>query len=189
MAKKQTNTGLPRSVQKILRAVLTRIVVKDNVTVGSNFRPGRGVVVYAPHSLVVGNDVSIGPRTIIQVDGVIGDFSLIGMGVQIVGREDHATHEVGVPIAKSTWIGNRPQADRDSVHIGRDVWIGGSSVVLSGVTIGEGSIIGAGSVVTKDVPAFSIAVGNPARVVKKRFRDESEETAHSRGLDERAKIA
>jgi len=186
MTKKQTNTGFPKPVQKLLRAVLRKIVVKENVEVGPNFRPGRGVVVYAPHRLSIGSNVSVGPRTIIQVDGEIGDFALIGMGVQIVGREDHAVDEVGVPIAESTWIGDRPGAARDSVSIGRDVWIGGSSVILSGVVIGEGSIIGAGSVVTKDIPAFSIAVGNPARVVRRRFSSILDEETHSRALDGRS---
>jgi len=189
MSKAQTNTGLPKPVQKILRAALRKISVKENVQVGTNFRPGRGVIVYAPHRLTIGNNVSIGPRTIIQVDGEIGDFALIGMGVQIVGREDHATDEVGVPISESTWIGSRAQDVRDSVNIGRDVWIGGASVILSGVNIGEGSIIGAGSVVTKDVPAFSIAVGNPARVVRKRFSSPDDEVAHARELDKRGRIA
>ena len=53
------------------------------------------------------------------------------------------------------------------VHIGNDCWIGGSVTILPGVSIGDGSTIGAGSVVTKDIPPLSVAVGNPARVVKK----------------------
>ncbi len=53
--------------------------------------------------------------------------------------------------------------------IGHDVWIGSRAIILPGVTIGTGAIIGAGAVVAKDVPAYAIAVGNPARVVKYRF--------------------
>lgn len=52
------------------------------------------------------------------------------------------------------------------VHIGNDCWIGGSVTILPGVSIGDGCTIGAGSVVTKDIPPLSVAVGNPARVVK-----------------------
>ncbi len=55
-----------------------------------------------------------------------------------------------------------------SIIIDDNVWVGGSTIILPGVKIAEGAIIGAGSVVTKDIPAYSIAVGNPARVIKKR---------------------
>lgn len=53
-----------------------------------------------------------------------------------------------------------------AITIGADCWIGGGALILPGVTIGDGSTIGAGSVVTRDVPPRSVAVGNPARVVK-----------------------
>jgi phosphonate metabolism protein (transferase hexapeptide repeat family) len=58
------------------------------------------------------------------------------------------------------------------VDIGHDVWIGHAAIVLPGRTIGNGAVIGAGSVVTKDIPAYAVAVGNPARVVRKRFADD-----------------
>lgn len=60
---------------------------------------------------------------------------------------------------------------RRSFHVtlGHDVWLGHGAIVLPGVTIGTGAAIGAGAVVTKDVPAFAIAVGNPARIIRFRF--------------------
>ncbi|OAK67685.1 hypothetical protein ABB05_21245 [Lederbergia galactosidilytica] len=58
------------------------------------------------------------------------------------------------------------------IIIGEDVWIGSNVTILSGVNVGRGSIIGAGSVVTKDIPKYSIAVGNPAKVISKRFDNE-----------------
>lgn len=58
------------------------------------------------------------------------------------------------------------------VRIGHDVWIGFGAIVLPGVTIGNGAVIGAGSVVTKDISAYSIAVGNPAQVIKPRLPPE-----------------
>jgi virginiamycin A acetyltransferase len=64
----------------------------------------------------------------------------------------------------------------DAIHkpiiIGSDVWIGSNVIVLGGVTIHDGAVIGAGAIVTRDVPAYSIAVGNPAKVIKKRFSND-----------------
>ncbi len=57
----------------------------------------------------------------------------------------------------------------DNVVIGNDVWIGANAIILPGVNIGDGAVIGAGTVVTKDVPPYAIVGGNPARVIKYRF--------------------
>lgn len=61
------------------------------------------------------------------------------------------------------------------VFIGNDCWIGGMVIILPGITIGEGCTIGAGSVVTKDIPPFSVAVGSPCRVIKRIPSSEEEE--------------
>ena len=87
----------------------------------------------------------------------IGDDCFIGPNVSIY-TACHSTQ----PSERNTrreWA--RP------VTIGHSVWIGGSVTILPGVTIGDGCTIGAGSVVTRDIPPYSVAVGNPARVVKK----------------------
>ena len=55
------------------------------------------------------------------------------------------------------------------VFIGHDVWVGRSAIVLPGVTVGHGAVIGAGSVVTKDVPPYAIVAGNPAKLIRFRF--------------------
>ncbi|THY86866.1 hypothetical protein D6C92_08294 [Aureobasidium pullulans] len=87
----------------------------------------------------------------------IGDRVMFGPNVSILS----ATHQTDV------------QSRRDGVEfalpvfIGDDCWIGGNVSILPGVTIGNGCTIGAGSVVTKSIPAFSVAVGSPARVIKK----------------------
>jgi virginiamycin A acetyltransferase len=61
--------------------------------------------------------------------------------------------------------------NRGDIVVGNDVWLGYKSVVMSGVTIGDGAIIGAYSVVTKDVPPYTIVGGNPAKIIRKRFLD------------------
>lgn len=174
---------VPGPLQTLVRTVLRKIAVRGNVSLGTNVRAGRGAVIAAPHRLTVGDNVSVGPYSVVQVDGFIGDWTLIGMYVQIVGKNDHAIDEIGVPIRMSVRVGDRAAQPSDAVHIGRDVWIGASSIVLSGVRIGTGSIIGAGSVVTKDIPEFSIAVGNPARVIGRRFSSDEDRAAHQRTLD------
>ena len=60
---------------------------------------------------------------------------------------------------------------KGSVEIGNDVWVGCNAIILSGVKIGDGAIVGAGSVVTKDVPAYAIVAGNPAKIIRMRFSD------------------
>jgi len=100
----------------------------------------------------------------------IGDDVLLGPGVVIWGR-DHLM-EPGRPI--------REQGHRsEPIRIGDDVWIAAHAVVLRGVTIGTGAVVGAGAVVTRDVPEGGVVVGNPARVV--RFRDGR--TADGRAAD------
>src|SRR6202166_5071987 len=61
---------------------------------------------------------------------------------------------------------------RHHVHIGHDVWIGHGAIVLPGRSVGTGAVVAAGAIVTKDVPAYTIVAGNPARAIKRRFPDE-----------------
>ncbi|OFW63503.1 MAG: hypothetical protein A2Z35_06610 [Actinobacteria bacterium RBG_19FT_COMBO_36_27] len=90
---------------------------------------------------------------------VLGDNLLMGPGVKIFSS-NHGT-KVGIPMNIQTPI------EKD-INIGNDVWLGANSVVVAGVTIGDGAIIAAGSVVTKDVPAYTIVGGIPAKPIKKR---------------------
>lgn len=179
-------TRLPSPVAKWGRFLLRRAAVHGAVNYGRNFRVGLRTRVGSAHGLSIGDDVSIGPDSVVQVNGSIGDWTVIGMNVQIVGKKDHAVDEVGVPIIYSTWIGDREADPADSVKIGRDVWIGASAVVLSGVSIGHGAIIAAGAVVTKDVNPFEIVGGNPANLIRKRFSSREDELRHVKLLDARA---
>ncbi|WP_442544870.1 acyltransferase [Arthrobacter sp. KN11-1C] len=147
-----------------LRRTLTR-----NVAVGSDFRVGLNSFVWAPRKLRIGNSVHLGSNVRVEVDGVIGDSVLIANSAGIVGRDDHAATDVGIPIPDAEWVGRFPERLSRPVSIGSDVWIGYGAIVLSGVSIGNSAVIGAGAVVTKDVPENSIVVGNPGRVIGTRF--------------------
>lgn len=151
--------------------LLRRLAVRKNVTVGSCFHVGPGSILWAPRSLVVGRDVYVGKNVTVEVDGEIGDGVLIANLVGIVGRTDHDQTEVGVSIRRSKWVGEFPDRLSRPTIIGSDVWLGYGAVVLSGISIGDSSVIAAGSVVTKDVPVNSVVVGNPARVVGSRFSE------------------
>lgn len=122
--------------------------------------------------------IKIGPFTTIRAHSeigaeasiIIGDHVIISHHVTIFDNNNHPTEpEKRIAMCESGF--NSPLWDWDQsasapVRIGSNVWIGQCAMILKGVTIGEGSIIAAGAVVTKDVPPYSIAAGNPAKVVK-----------------------
>lgn len=88
----------------------------------------------------------------------IGSRTLFGPNVQIYTAEH--------PLRPEDRNGTKGRESARPIRIGNDCWIGGAAIILPGVTIGDGVTVGAGSVVTRDVPARSVVVGNPARVVK-----------------------
>lgn len=104
----------------------------------------------------------------------IGRYCSIAHGVRILLRANH-------PIASATTyplgrvFGQEQEHEfstsRGPVRIGHDVWIGYEALILSGVTIGNGAVIGARAVVTRDVPPYGIVAGNPARLIRRRFDD------------------
>jgi acetyltransferase-like isoleucine patch superfamily enzyme len=137
---------------------------------GGNLHIGANVRLWAPFKLVIGNNVYIGKDSHIECNAVIGDHVLIANRVSIIGRNDHDYTAIGYPVRFAPWVGCKKDVDiNEIVYIGDDTWIGYSSIILSGVKIGKGSIIGAGSIVTKDIPEYVIAVGVPAKVIGARF--------------------
>lgn len=91
----------------------------------------------------------------------IGDYSGIGPGVHIYTVFHPVVPEERLAENSSFW-----KSLTAPVNIGKNVWIGGGSIILPGVSIGDGTTIGAGSVVTHDIPSRCVAVGNPCRVIK-----------------------
>lgn len=158
------------------------IAVAPTVTIGRDVHVGLGTRVWAPRALSVGSRVYIGRFCSIECDGSIGAGTMIANNVGIIGRCDHDFRKVGVALRDAPWVGDRDACAADRVEIGEDVWIGFGATVLSGTRIGRGAIVGAGSVIVDDVPAYAVVVGNPAHVVRARF-SESEILIHERTLD------
>nr|WP_165139553.1 acyltransferase [Microbacterium endophyticum] len=123
--------------------------------------------------MTIGNDVYIGRNSTIEVDGSIGDHVLIANNVGVIGRKDHDIYEVGSTVRQAAGVRDAPTRLSLTLTIGSDCWIGFGAVLLSGVSIGDHSIVAAGSVVRDDIPPNSIAAGNPAQVIKSRFSDEA----------------
>jgi acetyltransferase-like isoleucine patch superfamily enzyme len=122
---------------------------------------------WSPHKhIILGNHVGIGYRCIFLCDIEIRDKVLIASDVAFINSDDHQFTIIGKPM----WDSGR--GDKYKIIVEDDVWIGHGAIILSPVNIGRGSIIAAGSVVTKDVPRYSIVAGVPAKVIKMRFLPE-----------------
>lgn len=100
----------------------------------------------------------------------IGNYCSIGSGCRFLLSSDHRTDTISTYPFKIKKFGYPGEAgSKGDIVLNDDVWMGVNSVVMSGVTIGQGAIVGADSVVTKDVPPYAIVCGVPAKVIKYRF--------------------
>ncbi|MET8513856.1 sugar O-acetyltransferase [Streptomyces sp. NPDC005077] len=124
---------------------------------------GADVNIRAPFYCDYGARIAIGPRTFINFGAVFLDAApiTIGADVQIGPNVQLLTpsHELDTERRRAGW------EKADPVTIGDNVWLGGGVIVCPGVTIGADTVVGAGSVVTKDLPSGVLAVGSPARVI------------------------
>lgn len=128
--------------------------------VAKTFYPSKGSSI--SKDFVAGDFSYIGTRCLIYPKVRIGRFTMIANDVMIVGN-DHFYKNVDLPI-----IFSGREKLKETI-IGDDVWVGSRSIVMTGVTIGNGAIIAAGSVVTRDVEPYSIVAGVPAKRIKMRF--------------------
>jgi len=152
----------------MIRPFLRKLLHRKSLNLHKRFpqyRIGRGTY---------GHDLEV----LRQNDGAmltIGAFCSIAAGVKIVLGGDHrmdwvTTYPFSVFWPAGRKIEGHPKT-RGDVIIGNDVWIGNDVVILSGVKMGDGAVIGARAVVTGNIVPYGVAVGNPARMVKKRFDD------------------
>lgn len=120
----------------------------------------------SPEGISLGDNINISQNcTISGTGGVsIGNFVMIGPNTCIISS-NHGFLQENIPMVRQKPL-------RAPIKIADDVWIGANAIILSGVTIGQGAIVGAGAIVTKDVSPYSIVVGNPAKLIRKRFTAE-----------------
>ncbi|WP_051360657.1 acyltransferase [Desulfuromonas sp. TF] len=111
--------------------------------------------------LEMGADCTVNAGAVVRGKVRIGDGVRIATGAQVVGF-NHCTEDLSKPIYQ------QPLVSR-GIFIGDDVWIGANAVIVDGVTIGSHAIIGAGAIVTRDIPPWTLAAGNPARVISSRM--------------------
>ena len=167
---------------RIIKSILNLSLIKDlfgltayycvNHTIGKRqAKIGKGtkihstVILRQAYNIEIGEGCLINHNNVLQagkVDGKIkiGNYVHTGANVMIIAF-NHAFDTREVPTIKQDYY------DAD-VIIGDDVWIGGGSIILAGVTIGKGAIVAAGAVVNSDVPEYSIVGGVPAKIIKER---------------------
>ena len=149
-------------------AVLDAKGPTSSIELGNQILLGRNTILSCADARIrMGSFISIGPFCFFASKAFIdiGSNVSIGSGTQVLAG-GHAHEDPDVPVIRQARI-------HKGVSIADDVWIGTGVTILDGVTIGRGSILSAGAVVIKDVPEFSVVVGNPARVVQKRRAESS----------------
>jgi acetyltransferase-like isoleucine patch superfamily enzyme len=136
---------------------------------------------WAKHNIVIGDNFYIGKFSQIECDAQIGNNVMFANCVSLVGRYDHHFQQPGTPTRLASQIRDKDynwKGLNEKIVIEDDVWVGYGTIILSGVHIRQGSIISAGSVVTKDVEPFSIYAGVPARKIKNRFDNDADLQDH-----------
>jgi len=139
----------------ICRGIFERAGENINIEKGAFFGDGT--------KIKIGDNSGIGLNCYVVAPVAMGKNVMMGPDV-IILTKNHRHDRVDVPMREQ---GRHPPK---AVTIGDDVWIGTRAIILPGISVGTGAIIGAGAVVTKDVPEYAIAAGNPAQVI--RFRKE-----------------
>ena len=152
------------------------IVGAKDITIGENFNGGDNISLWAWEKyngkcrlqkpcLIIEDNVTITNNCVITCANkiLVGAGTLLGRGTFVTDNSHGKNEELA---ELKILPGKRELYSKGSVNIGKNVWTGTNVCIMPGVTIGDGAIIGANSVVTHDIPAAAVAVGAPARVVK-----------------------
>jgi virginiamycin A acetyltransferase len=117
----------------------------------------------------------------------MGRYCAVGWNARFI-TSNHSTTRLNLNLALQAQVSQVPgrREERGGIQIGHNVWIGDSAIVLPGVTIGNGAVVGAGSVVTRQVDPYSIVAGNPARVIRLRFERDIIDLLEESGLWDRS---
>lgn len=154
---------LPKSNARVIGGLCKRVrytLAKGYVSYcGKNVNLQKGAVF--SRKLSIGDNSSLGIRSVLQGSVIIGNNVMMGPEVYIY-TQNHNHQRTDIPMIEQGYEIEKP------VIIKNDVWIGSRVTILPGVTVGNGSIIGASAVVTKDVPDYTVVAGNPARIIKNR---------------------
>ncbi|KAM0364543.1 hypothetical protein ACHAO7_004517, partial [Fusarium culmorum] len=129
-------------------------------------RVGRNVAVEKPFACDYGYNITIGHQVAIGRNCTINDVCEVKVGDNCVIGPNVSIFTAGLPVDPKKRQGSQGPQVGKPVVIEQDCWIGGGAIILPGNTIGKGSTVGAGSIVTKDVPPFTVVAGNPARVLR-----------------------
>lgn len=149
------------------------IVLPDQLALGDRSYIAGGAIVRSTR-LVTGSDCSINSYSILSGDITMGNGVRIASHASLYGF-NHGYAVTDVPVF-------RQPLTVKGIVIGDDVWIGANAVILDGVRIGSHSIVAAGAIVTRDVPAYSIVGGNPAKLIRSRLAGETAVTDHKEDM-------
>ena len=161
IARNLPTSDLPYSLgSKHIRRFLCKRIFKRT---GKNVNIEHGVFFASGRDIEIGDNSGLGLNCRVTGPLKIGNDVMMGPDVMIF-TQNHETIRLDIPMRLQT-------APKRAVEIGDDVWIAARVIILPGIKIHKGAIIGAGAVVTKDVPEYAVVGGNPARIIKFRNGD------------------
>ena len=152
---------LKHAGKNLIIAENVKICEPELVSIGDNVTLYHGVYIQpSGKEITIGSNTHFAPYSVLYGPLSVGDNCAIAAHV-VLASVAHSLADPDIPF-------NKQPVDQREIIIEDNVWIGANAVITPGITIGTGSIIGAGAVVTKDVPPYSVMGGVPARLIRKR---------------------